>query len=270
MPQKGKRSPFPRPSLPQAGESLGNEAEELFFNGFVLFFAMGSTLAVVAAVEWFYWWMGKPILPWFWTTFAGVLCGIATVQFFRIRPQLERLWLGRRGEREVGRMLEELRAVGYKVFHDIPGEGTGGRFNVDHALIGPGGVFSLETKTWSRPPAGTGRAEIDYDGERVLIAGMMPDGNPVAQAQACADHLRDILKRTTGRAVNVRPVLLFPGWYVHRRVRDPRTWVLNPKELQGFLRNEPSRLTREDIALYADRVEQHLSPPAVPNEQTAR
>ena len=258
MTREGKRSPLQRSSLPQAGESLGDAALDLFLNGFLIYFSMGLTLVVVAVIEWWYWWLRKPLSPWFWTAFAVMLCAIAAWRYARIKPQLQRLRQGRRGEREVGRMLEELRALGYTVFHDLPDDGVGGgRFNVDHALIGPGGVFAIETKTWSKPAEG--RAEVDYDGQRVLVAGMTPERDPVVQAQASADHVAEILKRMTARDVFVRPVVLFPGWWVNPQPRGCRTWVLNPKSLRAFLANEPNRLTREDVALFNERLTLHLS-----------
>jgi hypothetical protein len=252
MPKKGKRSPFPRPSLPQAGESLGDAAIDLYMDKFLYYVAVAGSFAVVAFAEWVMRWTGGQLTPWFWTTFAIAATLFATYRYFRIKPQLERLRQGVRGEREVGRMFEDLRALGYKVFHDIPGDG----FNVDHALIGPAGVFAIETKTWSMPEKG--RAEIDYDGQQVIVNGMEPDRNPVAQAEACASHLRDILKRMTDREVAVRPVVLFPGWWVNQKVRECRAWVLNPKALPAFLKKEQSRLTPEDAALFADRLTRHL------------
>jgi hypothetical protein len=42
------------------------------------------------------------------------------------------LMQGREGEKAVGQYLERLRARGYQVLHDIPGE----NFNIDHVLIG--------------------------------------------------------------------------------------------------------------------------------------
>jgi hypothetical protein len=52
---------------------------------------------------------------------------------------------GIEGEKAVGQFLERLREQRYQVFHDLVGDG----FNVDHVLIGPAGVFTIETKTSS-------------------------------------------------------------------------------------------------------------------------
>jgi hypothetical protein len=62
------------------------------------------------------------------------------------------LRLGLEGERTVGHALEELRVYGYQVFHDIPGN----KFNIDHVIAGPAGIFTIETKTRSKPGDGDG------------------------------------------------------------------------------------------------------------------
>ncbi|HEX9145591.1 MAG TPA: nuclease-related domain-containing protein, partial [Candidatus Binatia bacterium] len=60
--------------------------------------------------------------------------------FFRVKRDVKALRLGRNGERDVGQKLEPLRKHGYQVFHDIIGDG----FNIDHVLIGPAGIFTVQ------------------------------------------------------------------------------------------------------------------------------
>jgi hypothetical protein len=179
------------------------------------------------------------------------MAGFTVYRWFRIKPQIEQLRLGIRGEREVGRYLEDFRALGYRVFHDIPGEG----FNVDHVLIGPGGIFTIETKTRMKSRQG----KVEYDGKRVLVDGIAPDRDPIAQSEHAASFMQELMTRMTDRSVAVRPVVLFPGWFVTKQPRGCRTWVLNTKALRSFVENEPTRLSSEDIALFADRMTAHLS-----------
>ncbi|MBU1055794.1 MAG: NERD domain-containing protein [Proteobacteria bacterium] len=40
--------------------------------------------------------------------------------------------------------------VGYKVYHDFPAE----KFNIDHIIIGPAGVYAVETKARQKPTTG--------------------------------------------------------------------------------------------------------------------
>ncbi|MCE0446144.1 NERD domain-containing protein [Streptomyces tricolor] len=47
----------------------------------------------------------------------------------------------------MGRELERLASYGWHVLHGVP-KSNGG--DIDHLLIGPGGVFSLNTKTHPR------------------------------------------------------------------------------------------------------------------------
>jgi hypothetical protein len=55
---------------------------------------------------------------------------------------------GLRGEQAVAEKLADraVAAAGYIVFHDLPAEKGRKKWNVDHVVVGPGGVFALETK----------------------------------------------------------------------------------------------------------------------------
>jgi len=77
------------------------------------------------------------------------------------------LWSGTRSNRSTA-LLRSRR--------DVVGDG----FNVDHVLIGPAGVFTVETKTHSKP---RGDARVVFDGEAIQVAGMEPDRDPVVQAR---------------------------------------------------------------------------------------
>lgn len=144
----------------------------------------------------------------------------------------------------MGQFLEGLREKGYRVFHDILGQS----FNVDHVLIGPAGVFTIETKTWSKPARG--EAKIVFDGEKIIAGSFEPDRDPVIQARAQAGWMREFLAESTARKFEVRSVILFPGWYVEQAPGSLRqVWVLNPKALETFLSNEPERLSGDEIKL---------------------
>jgi len=142
--------------------------------------------------------------------------------------------------------LDGLREKGYRAFHDVVAH----RFNVDHILIGPGGIYAIETKTFSKPARG--QSKIIFDGESVLVEGFEPDRNPVIQARAQASWVREIVVASTGRDVKVRPVILFPGWYVEKAhgVRS-EIWVLNENAFPQWLGNERTSLSADEINLVA-------------------
>jgi len=60
-----------------------------------------------------------------------------------VGPQFERWLQGARGEERVGAVLAGLEADGWQAIHDV----SLGRGNVDHVLVGPGGIFAIETKS---------------------------------------------------------------------------------------------------------------------------
>jgi hypothetical protein len=173
-----------------------------------------------------------------------VAVGYAAIRVRRVRPKLKYLRQGLEGERAVGQFLERLREQGFQVFHDVVGTG----FNVDHVLIGPAGVLTIETKTWSKPLSGN--PEISFDGEAIRVGHLIPDRDPIVQAKAQAGWLRSLLAESTGRQFDVRPAIVFPGWFVANKpgaLKD--VWVLEPKALPTFLNNEPVRLSRDEIKL---------------------
>src|ERR1700683_3962983 len=59
-----------------------------------------------------------------------------------VMPLVERRDRGAQGEEHVGALLDELSDHGWRVIHDA----SLGRGNVDHILVGPAGVFTVETK----------------------------------------------------------------------------------------------------------------------------
>jgi hypothetical protein len=68
----------------------------------------------------------------------------------RSRPsEAARAWQrGAAGERRTARLLRRLTRDGFVVFHDLAAPGTT-RANVDHLVIGPSGVFVIDSKQWT-------------------------------------------------------------------------------------------------------------------------
>jgi hypothetical protein len=74
----------------------------------------------------------------------------------RFRPSEQaRTWQrGAAGEQHTARLLRRLTRDGFVVFHDLAVPGNT-RANVDHVVIGPTGVFVIDSKQWTgsvRPP----------------------------------------------------------------------------------------------------------------------
>jgi hypothetical protein len=140
-----------------------------------------------------------------------------------ILPLVERQDRGATGEEHVGSLLEELAGDDWRVIHDV----TLGHGNVDHILIGPAGVFTVETK--SHPgPVRVGRLH----------------GRMLSQAHA----QRRAVERVT--AMRVEPLIVFS-----------RAWVDRPLTRRKGVRVVPARmligyLTRQRAALSLQEIEQ--------------
>jgi nuclease-like protein len=240
---KKTRSPLKARPLHNPGQSLDEQihdsAEDLFVPlGFAL------VLLLLAGLEWYRYFRPLPPSPWTYSAGAIGAASFASYRCWKTWIRLRALKLGRDGEKAVGQFLESLGQKGYRVFHDVVGD----HFNVDHVLIGPAGIFTIETKTHSKPIRG--RPKISFNGETILLHGYAPDRDPVVQATAQASWLRELLSESTGRKFEVRPVIVYPGWFVTNDApRDCQVRVVNPRMLPGFLDREPSRLSTEDLHL---------------------
>jgi len=223
--------------------------EKILFPGIFAF-----VIVVMAGAEWYAALTKTPRAPWMWTFFAVIIVAVVS---WRIRAaffKAKQLHLGVIGEEAVGQYLDEhLRPLGCQVLHDIPAEG----FNVDHVVIGPTGVFAIETKTHSKPAKGA--SSVRYDGETISVNGFQPDRDPVVQATAEARWLFDLLERSTGRKIFVQPVVLYPGWFVEPQPANAEVWVLNEKALPTFIRNaRKGTIAVEDVHLLAYHLTKHV------------
>jgi Nuclease-related domain len=241
------RSPIKDKPLRLPGQSLQEEGDKLWEEELLPYLLSAVLFVVLAVWEWLHHFNIVASSPWLLTVTACVSTAWAVRRFFRLRPKMRAIRQGLEGEKAVGQFLDRLREQGYHVFHDVVGEG----FNVDHVLLGPGGVFTVETKTWSKPVQRDAR--IDYDGESLTVTGRSPDREPIVQAKAQARWLAQVLIESTGRRLKVQPVVLFPGWFVAPAAagcqRD--VWVLEPKALPAFVAQQTQVLAVEDAKLAA-------------------
>lgn len=245
------RSPLKDMPLRHAGQSLDEEIQRVKDDDVLVYIIMAAFAIFLALHEWWRWYSKTPPRPVLFTAFAIVAITYALHKLILAKRKLRMLRLARDGERSVGQSLEELRENGYRVLHDIVGDG----FNIDHLLIGPKGVFTIETKTISKLVKG--KPEINYDGTQILVNGFSPDRDPIVQAKAQAHWIKALIKELTGKSINVRPTVVYPGWFVNspKKAKRPEVWVLNPKALSTFIENSGEELSNEDV----HSVHAHLS-----------
>jgi hypothetical protein len=247
------RSPIKDKPLRLPGQSLMEERRRLFEDKIEPWLLVSLMLAGVAALEWWRHFRPSPPAPWLFTAAALVPLCVGAWRLWKLRPVLRQLRQGEEGEQAVGQYLERLREQGYQVFHDIPCDG----FNIDHVCIGPAGLFTIETKTWSKPVRGDAR--VRWDGKQLTVDGFTPERDPVAQAQGQSRWLSRLIDDSTGRRVPVQAVLVFPGWFVETSPGGQQAvWVMEPKGLPTFLHHEPQRLRPEDVKLCAFHLSRYV------------
>jgi hypothetical protein len=146
-----------------------------------------------------------------------------------------RVWRrGANAERGAGEWLGRL-PEGWFVFHDVPLGARGP--TVDHLVIGPGGVFTLNTKDLSGAIRVNARS-VAHEGRRTSFL-----------AKASADALRaaSLLTAAIDRPVEVRGLLaiLADEWIVKRLPAD--IYVGGPGSVKHWMLQQPSVLRPSDV-----------------------
>lgn len=188
-----------------------------------------------------------------WTKVSWIVLSVAVLVFvgnlmlssaavIQVMSRRRNLLLGYLGERAVGEELDALRADGCRIFHDVPAEGVRKKFNIDHVVVGPTGVWAVETKTRRKGKARPGykEHEVIFDG-KVLIWPWGEDRDGLDQAKNEAEWLGKWLNKMTGLTQPPRPILALPGWFVINRARGPIS-VQNEKNLRSAILGHGARV----------------------------
>lgn len=165
---------------------------------------------------------------------SAIAVGYCIFKAVRIARKLPQLRLGLACEMAVGQELEQIirpENHPFRVYHDIQFEG----FNVDHLVVGPNGVFVIETK---------GRSKYMLDGKKQAKVRLESNAlhfpthietQPLEQVRMTVRAVRKWLGEATGFDVPVAGVLVLPGWFIERKQRATDPYVLSAKELPSHL-----------------------------------
>jgi hypothetical protein len=246
------KSPVPKKSLPQPGESAAELLEDRWFDQVVRPCIVSLMLGMLAAMTWVGAAFKTP--PWLWTALFFLSIPFSAWRYVKMHAEMRQRGQGIRGERIVGQLLEELRSLGCKVYHDVVED----RYNIDHVIIGPYGVFAVETKAPSKPAKG--QSAVVFDGKTVKVGGSQPRDEVVIQAKASARRVREILLEMTGQAPHVTPVILYVNWFVEVYTRDPTVIVANQNYfIRSFDRlQNPNTLPTAQVDFFAAAMERYL------------
>lgn len=199
------------------------------------------------------------IIAWAWTTGVGYTFGLwlaAAIVFIAfakawIEPDHVRAWgIGSEGEAITESELERL-SDGYELLHDrrLPGS----RANIDHVVIGPGGVFVVESKRMV--------GKLTIRGDEVYIRGR--NTKMVDQVLHQTETLESVLRDAGFARVPARPVLFVqkadaPLWFRDRPLGVPI--VLSGRQLRRLITRVTPVLAIDEVARVADALNAALRP----------
>ena len=172
----------------------------------VFFLGFSVALAIVAALS-----VGLFLI-------VLALVGIVVSYLMGLR-RVERFFKGARGEEHVSGILRSL-PDRYHVFNDF----VAGGLHVDHVVVGPAGVFAVETKNW--------RGAVTVEDDQILVDGQLPSRSPLGQVLREAAHVRAALAKA-GWNGGVTPILAFASDTFRAHVAEVRgTVVINACDLR--------------------------------------
>jgi len=262
--KNNKKSPLKERPLHVAGQSLDEQIQKYIGEDLTILLLIPVILILFLIFEWLNWAFPSIIVEWLnlsshntpITIIVSIITLIVIIYFiYRIiilGKKIKALVLGRNGERIVAEIFDNLRGQGYVVFHDLVAE----KFNIDHVILSTHGIFTVETKTFSKPRKG----EITFKDEKI-IAGNINIGNKIIiQAESESKWLKSILRKSTGKNYYVMPVIVFPGWFVQPMTGNlkKRIWILNPEALSSFINNEPIIINESDMHLAAFHISRYI------------
>ena len=232
-------SPLKEKPLRQAGQSLDHQLIDLFETkvfDYLLPVAITFVMLVTTVVQTI---IKAPSYVWLIVTilyFIGA-CIYSIPRIIKAKHEAEKLRLGRDGERLVA---EALAGHDGNVLHDIQMEG----FNLDHVLVSQRGIFLFETKTRTKANS---KSKIYFDGHQIDIDGFRTD-EPLIQVRAEASALQKLLVGLTGKTFSIKPVLVYPGWYVNysKLAGKSDVAVCNPHMIEGILKAGKYPLSDEE------------------------
>ena len=162
-------------------------------------------------------------------------------------------YLGAKGERAVGSLLESLPPE-WAVFHALPVGGRGS--DIDHVVVGPAGVFTINTKR--------------HRGQCVWVAGrsLLVSGRKtryIRDAELEAERVTGLVRQRMPQSAPARPVVAFVGpKQLSIREKPASVTVIDARHLRRWLLSLPPTLAwpeRMEITAVVDNPASWRRPP---------
>ncbi len=160
--------------------------------------------------------------------FRSFLSRLLRIRTKGIRTEEERMWrLGAEGERLVGRELTQLPSE-WRCLHAVPVGDRGS--DIDHVVVGPGGVFTLNTKNHRRSKVWVGGRTVLLNGTRVEY---------IRNSEHEARRAGKLLSQASGLPVSVDPLLVVIARTVTVKEAPQNVSVLTHSSVCAWLSARP-------------------------------
>jgi hypothetical protein len=237
-----KKSPIKTKPIHVAGQSLEYRIEEIITDivAEVIFVAI---IIACAVNEWIHWFIPMTFPPYATSILALIAVVIFILKIVDNRRKLANYRLGQEGERVVAEKLNRIIKAGSYVLHDI----VGNNFNLDHVIISTKGIFIIETKTVRKYK----NEQISYLNGQLFAGKRLLGKINIDQAKWGASWLKNKIEEITDKKIFVKPVLVFPGWFVNPIPNEvsEQIWILNPENIYDFIKNKPDVLNESEVKL---------------------
>ena len=148
---------------------------------------------------------------------------------------------GAEAEEAVGAVLDNL-PEGNFVIHDF----NSGKGNIDHILICPKGIFTLETKSHA--------GKVSFDGEMLLRNGRPFEKDFLKQAWAQCYLVREILAKWGITSPLPDPVILFTKAFIEIRGKTKGIEIVGIKYFPKFLERFPEKISTPEAGRIYNRI----------------
>jgi hypothetical protein len=249
--RRGERQPLSEKLLRPAGYSLQCKLEDLndsFMTWFMGAFLFSVLAVIVPSIS-----RADAMTHIIFAVMLGLPAAICTILAWWRLLEIRNNRRGLLGEQAVAEQLQPLFADGYRIFHDVPGDG---KWNIDHVVVGPAGVFAIETKYRTKRPGKASERDHEavFDGNKINFPSGY-DAKAPEQAGRNARWLANTLSKATGERVTVQPVVALPGWWVTLKAKSD-VKVLSGKQVSSFIAKEPAQLSDKAIQQISYQLEQ--------------
>lgn len=176
---------------------------------------------------------------------AGVVGGMALMFLIAVRDSppgwIENYRRGAWGEERTAKVLEPLTRRGWVVLHDLRWD----KGNFDHVIIGPGGIFALDTKNW--------RGEARFDGRSLSVlspGSHRPASYPqiAGATRAQAAQLHDWLERRGAGWQWVNAAVVLWTDFEQQRATGSNIAFVHGDHLVSWLEELPARLNAKQVS----------------------